>query len=175
MCSDFSAWFAQVQTLDGTGPGPFPLDMTLVGISDLLTPEFFPTDPSIATKRSGLVEYLNSEYCGQVPDCAPPTATGTGSKEIDDLHRDRAVSRTTMPVPVQVPLALPAFPNILLPARIWHGFLGSLFWHSFWRQTWPSHLSVPFASGTHSPRSGEVPMSEQLVNNAGRQPPPFSA
>jgi hypothetical protein len=72
MCSDFSAWSSQIQALDGTGPGPFPLDMSLVGISDLLTSKFFPNDPNITRKQSGLLEYLNTEYCGQVPNCGPP-------------------------------------------------------------------------------------------------------
>ncbi len=64
---------------------------------------------------------------------------------------------------------------LLLKDPMWHGLPGSFIWHSFGAKTWSSHLSVPLASGTHSPRSGEVSMSEQLVNNAGCQPPPFSA
>jgi hypothetical protein len=51
MCSDTSTWFNAVEALDGTGPGPSPLDMKLADISALLTPQFFPEDADIATKQ----------------------------------------------------------------------------------------------------------------------------
>lgn len=51
MCSDTSTWFNAVEALDGTGPGPSPLDMVLADVYSLLTPEFFPEDPSISTKQ----------------------------------------------------------------------------------------------------------------------------
>ena len=51
MCSDTSTWFNAVEALDGTGPGPSPLDMKLADVYSLLTPQFFPEDPNIITKQ----------------------------------------------------------------------------------------------------------------------------
>lgn len=72
MCSDTSAWFDSIEALDGTGPGPSPLQMTLAPITSLLTPANFPGDPRITSKQEGLVAFLEDSYCGQVPGCAPP-------------------------------------------------------------------------------------------------------
>jgi hypothetical protein len=72
LCSDTSAWFNSIQALDGSGPGPSPLQMTLAPISDLLTSKCFPTDPGIAAKQAQLIQFLEESYCGSVPNCAPP-------------------------------------------------------------------------------------------------------
>jgi hypothetical protein len=79
MCSDTTAWFTAVQSLDGSGAGPAPIEMTLVDIYQLLTPTFFPNDANIATKQAGLTKFLNEEYCSMVPGCGVPVAPSPSS------------------------------------------------------------------------------------------------
>jgi hypothetical protein len=49
--------------------------MVLAPITDLLTPTYFPNDPNITTKQSGLLAYLNGAYCSDVPGCGAPPAS----------------------------------------------------------------------------------------------------
>ena len=61
------------QALLSTGE-PMPLHYTLASIDALLTSAYFPVDPDIAKKQLNLQQFLQNDYCHNVP--GSPTARG---------------------------------------------------------------------------------------------------
>jgi len=71
---DMSPW--QNYLLGDQGE-PMPIQYKLASLDALLTSEYFPSDVDIAKKQLNLQQFLQNDYCGTVPGCAPPNPMGT--------------------------------------------------------------------------------------------------
>ena len=71
---DMSPW---QETLLSDKGEPMPMQYTLESIDALLTKQYFSHDPDIAKKQLNLQQFLQRDYCGSVPGCAPPNPMGT--------------------------------------------------------------------------------------------------
>ena len=87
---DNSLWTQQVAS------DPYPMSYSgLTSLDDLLTVDYFPntTQADMLKKQLNLFTYLREEYCGDVPNCAPPNPLGYWSKEpIAPAHRVAAAA-----------------------------------------------------------------------------------
>jgi hypothetical protein len=60
---------------------PMPIQYSLTSLDSLLTTSQFPGDIDIEKKQANLQKFLEQDYCGSIPNCAPPNPRGYWTRQ----------------------------------------------------------------------------------------------